>query len=241
MANVLFTRTSDPSSKPITDGQLIFDTSGNGKMYLDVGDKRLEMGGAINIDSTLDPTSENPIQNKAVAGVMLSTLEEIDKVTSKGKLTDALATKELNKKVTDNYVSKGNILESLEEVTTATNAGFVPDALAIKELDTDLQGQIDTLNDNLETLNTTVEGKQTALKIWTNTFTNVTLKAGTYVKLGTAPSGIRPSNMISIFPYMFGNVPGSVVVELEDDGSIYAWSSDASFGNSSISVKIVYV
>ena len=33
MANVLFTRTSDPSSKPITDGQLIFDTSGNGKMY----------------------------------------------------------------------------------------------------------------------------------------------------------------------------------------------------------------
>ena len=159
MANVLFTRTSDPSSKPITDGQLIFDTSGNGKMYLDVGDKRLEMGGAINIDSTLDPTSENPIQNKAVAGVMLSTLEEIDKVTSKGKLTDALATKELNTKVTDletdvssltnDYISKGKILGSLEEVTTATNAGFVPDALAIKELDTDLQGQIDTLNNNL--------------------------------------------------------------------------------------------
>ena len=153
MANVLFTRTSDPSSKPITDGQLIFDTSGNGKMYLDVGDKRLEMGGAINIDSTLDPTSENPIQNKAVAGVMLSTLKEIDKVTSKGKLTDALATKELNTKVsslTDDYVSKGKILKSLEEVTATTNAGFVPDALAIKELDTDLQGQIDTLNSNLK-------------------------------------------------------------------------------------------
>ena len=160
MANVLFTRTSDPSSKPITDGQLIFDTSGNGKMYLDVGDKRLEMGGAINIDSTLDPTSENPIQNKAVAGVMLSTLEEIDKVTSKGKLTDALATKELNTKVTDletdvssltnDYISKGKILGSLEEVTTATDSGFVPDALAIKELDTDLQGQIDTLNSDLK-------------------------------------------------------------------------------------------
>ena len=158
MANVLFTRTSDPSSKPITDGQLIFDTSGNGKMYLDNGTTRLEMGGAINVDATLDATSTNPIQNKAVAGVMLSTLEEIDKVTSKGKLTDALATKELNTKVTDletdvsslkdDYVSKGKILGSLEEVTTATNAGFVPDALAIKELDTDLQGQIDTLNRN---------------------------------------------------------------------------------------------
>ena len=244
MANVLFTRTSDPSSKPITDGQLIFDTSGNGKMYLDVGDKRLEMGGAINIDSTLDPTSENPIQNKAVAGVMLSTLKEIDKVTSKGKLTDALATKELNTKVTDletdissltdDYISKGKILGSLEEVTTATDSGFVPDALAIKELDTDLQGQINTLN-------TTVEGKQTALKTWTHTFTNVTLKAGTYVKLGTAPSGIRPANMISIFPYMFGNTSASVVVELENDGFIYAFSSDATSGNSSISVKIVYV
>ena len=97
------------------------------------------------------------------------------------------------------------------------------------------------LNSNLETLNTTVEGKQTALKTWTTTFTNVTLKAGTYVKLGTAPSGIRPANMISIFPYMFGNVPGSVVVELENDGGIYAWSSDASSGNSSMSIKIVYV
>ena len=97
------------------------------------------------------------------------------------------------------------------------------------------------LNSNLETLNTTVEGKQTALKTWTKTFTNVTLKAGTYVKLGVAPSAIRPANMISIFPYMFGNPSASVVVELENDGFIYAFSSDASFGNSSISVKIVYV
>ena len=107
-------------------------------------------------------------------------------------------------------------------------------------LDT-LGSEINALNSNLDTLNTAVKGKQTALKIWTTTFTNVTLKAGTYVKLGTAPSGIRPANMISIFPYMFGNVPASVVVELEIDGNIYAWSSDASAGNSSMSIKIVYV
>ena len=107
-------------------------------------------------------------------------------------------------------------------------------------LDT-LGSEINALNNNLDTLNTAVKGKQTALKTWTTTFTNVTLKAGTYVKLGTAPSGIRPANMISIFPYMFGNVPGSVVIELENDGSIYAWSSDASLGNSSMSIKIVYV
>ena len=107
-------------------------------------------------------------------------------------------------------------------------------------LDT-LGSEINALNNNLDTLNTAVKGKQTALKTWTTTFTNVTLKAGTYVKLGTAPSGIRPANMISIFPYMFGNVPSSVVIELENDGSIYAWSSDASLGNSSMSIKIVYV
>lgn len=46
MVNVLFSRTNDPNTKPITDGQLIFDTSGNGKMYLDNGSTRLEMGGA---------------------------------------------------------------------------------------------------------------------------------------------------------------------------------------------------
>ena len=67
MANVLFSRTSDPSSKPITDGQLIFDTSGNGKMYLDNGTERLEMGGSMSVDSVLNAESTNPIQNKAVA------------------------------------------------------------------------------------------------------------------------------------------------------------------------------
>lgn len=112
MANVLFSRTSDPSSKPITDGQLIFDTSGNGKMYLDVGSERMEMGGARTIDPVLNSSSENPIQNKAVAGVML---------------------------------------DNMTDVNAVTGSGFLPDALAIKELDTDLQGQINTLNSNLDT------------------------------------------------------------------------------------------
>ena len=101
MANVLFTRTSDPNSKPVTDGQLIFDTSGNGKMYLDNGTDRLEMGGALTVDATLSKTSTNPVQNKAVAGVMLDTLSDIGNVTSKGFLTDALAVKELNTNVNE--------------------------------------------------------------------------------------------------------------------------------------------
>ena len=101
MANVLFTRTSDPNSKPVTDGQLIFDTSGNGKMYLDNGTDRLEMGGAVTVDATLSKTSTNPVQNKAVAGVMLDTLSDIGNVTSKGFLTDALAVKQLNTNVNE--------------------------------------------------------------------------------------------------------------------------------------------
>ena len=103
MANVLFTRknASEIPNVPITDGQLIFDTSGNGKMYLDNGTDRLVMGGALTVDATLSKTSTNPVQNKAVAGVMLDTLSDIGNVTSKGFLTDALAVKQLNTNVNE--------------------------------------------------------------------------------------------------------------------------------------------
>lgn len=45
MANVLFTRTDNPDSKPIKDGQIIFSTKGDGNIYLDNGVKRLKLGG----------------------------------------------------------------------------------------------------------------------------------------------------------------------------------------------------
>ena len=111
MANVLFTRknASEIPNVPITDGQLIFDTSGNGKMYLDNGTNRLEMGGALTVDATLSKTSTNPVQNKAVAGVMLDTLSDIGNVTSKGFLTDALAVKELNTNVNELNNSFGGL------------------------------------------------------------------------------------------------------------------------------------
>ena len=104
MSNVLFTRDTltnieDSSLHPITDGQLLFDTSGSGKMYMDVETQRLEMGGAITVDSQLNSTSTNPIQNKAVGGVMLSTLDEVNATTSKGFITDALATRALAQKI----------------------------------------------------------------------------------------------------------------------------------------------
>ena len=119
MANVLFSRTDSPSTKPITDGQIIFDTSGNGKMYLDNGTTRLEMGGAINVDATLDANSTNPIQNKGVAGVMLSELEEVRGVTKKGFLTDALATKTLDAKIGTTDISSigdGTVTGAISDV-----------------------------------------------------------------------------------------------------------------------------
>lgn len=124
MENVLFTRSSTPSDEPIVDGQLIFDTSGTGKMYLDNGTDRLEMGGAMNVDSTLSKTSTNPIQNKAVAGVMLENLTDIDTVTTSGFLTDALATKELHTEVNEiNSNLKSNTIYISDEVEIGTWMG----------------------------------------------------------------------------------------------------------------------
>lgn len=100
MANetVLFKRgdSATITSTPVTDGQILFDTSGNGKMYLDNGTDRLEMGGAITVDQTLSKLSTNPIANKGVAGVMLDSLDDVKNVTSKGFLVDALPIKELD-------------------------------------------------------------------------------------------------------------------------------------------------
>ena len=109
MANVLFTRKSGKSAidnVPIIDGQLLFDTSGNGKMYLDNGTNRLEMGGSVTVDSKINKTSTNPIQNKAVGGVMLSKLSDVANTTTEGFITDALATKELNNKLSNVFKAK---------------------------------------------------------------------------------------------------------------------------------------
>ena len=125
MANVLFSRTDSPSTKPITDGQIIFDTSGNGKMYLDNGTTRLEMGGVINVDATLDANSTNPIQNKGVAGVMLGELEEIRGTTKKGFLTDALATKTLDAKIGTTDISSigdGTVTGAISDVNRKLEA-----------------------------------------------------------------------------------------------------------------------
>lgn len=100
MANesVLFKRGDSDviTSTPVIDGQILFDTSGNGKMYLDNGTDRLAMGGAITVDASLSKTSTNAIQNKAVTGNILNSLTEVDAATQQNTIAGALALKEAN-------------------------------------------------------------------------------------------------------------------------------------------------
>ena len=100
MANesVLFKRgdSATITSTPVIDGQILFDTSGNGKMYLDNGTDRLEMGGAVTVDDALSKTSTNAVQNKAVTGNILNSLTEVDAATQKNTMAGALALKEAN-------------------------------------------------------------------------------------------------------------------------------------------------
>lgn len=100
MANesVLFKRgdSATITSTPVTDGQILFDTSGNGKMYLDNGTDRLEMGGAVTVDASLSKTSTNAVQNKAVTGNILNSLEEVSAATQQNTIAGALALKEAN-------------------------------------------------------------------------------------------------------------------------------------------------
>lgn len=130
MSNILFSRTDSPNSKSIIDGQVIFDTSGNGKMYLDVGTKRLSVGGALDVDTKLDANSTNPIQNKGVAGVMIDNLVDVKNTTSKGFLTDVLATKELSTKV-----------ETLESEVGTTDISDIGDG-TIKGSISDINGKL---------------------------------------------------------------------------------------------------
>ena len=83
---------------PIVDGQILItiDEGDDNKIYMDYGSQRITIGSnGRPIDEVLNAESDNPIANKAVAGVMLQTMEQIQAVTKSGFLADAKAIKEL--------------------------------------------------------------------------------------------------------------------------------------------------
>ena len=88
---------------PIVDGQILItiDKGDDNKVYMDYGNQRITIGNGRPIDGVLNAESDNPISNKAVAGVMLQTMEQIQAVTKSGFLADAKAIKELAESVTN--------------------------------------------------------------------------------------------------------------------------------------------
>ena len=139
MANetVLFKRgdSATITSTPVTDGQILFDTSGNGKMYLDNGTDRLEMGGAITVDASLSKTSTNAIQNKAVTGNILNSLAEVSAATQQNTIAGALALKEVNSSLNNLsiYADMNNVIQDMESSGTynITEDGIVIGYLSI--------------------------------------------------------------------------------------------------------------
>lgn len=79
-------------------GQVLFSTdqTPNDKIYFDKdATTRIVIGGKDEVDTTLNASSNNPVANSAVAGVMLTTMNEVNAVTQSGTLVDSLALKQL--------------------------------------------------------------------------------------------------------------------------------------------------
>ena len=68
------------------------DQTPNDKIYFDKdATTRIVIGGKDEVDTTLNANSNNPVANSAVAGVMLTTMNEVNAVTQSGTLVDSLA------------------------------------------------------------------------------------------------------------------------------------------------------
>lgn len=79
-------------------GQILFSTdqNPNDKIYFDKdATTRIQIGGKDAVDTVLNANSNNPIANSGVAGVMLTTLNEVNAVTQSGTIVDSLALKQL--------------------------------------------------------------------------------------------------------------------------------------------------
>ena len=92
-------------------GQILFSTdqTPNDKIYFDKdATTRIQIGGKDAIDTVLDANSNNPIANSGVAGVMLTTLNEVNAVTQSGTIVDSLALKQLATIVTNLQTTVNN-------------------------------------------------------------------------------------------------------------------------------------
>lgn len=114
------------------EGQLLFSTdqTPNDKIYFDKDTStRIVIGGKDEVDTVLNPNSQNPVANSAVAGVMLQTVNEIESVTTNGQLVDALAVKTLINTVNNLQTQVNNYWETIYPVGSvyvSVNSSFNP-------------------------------------------------------------------------------------------------------------------
>lgn len=98
------------------EGQVLFSTdqTPNDKIYYDKDSAtRIPIGGKDEVDTTLNASSNNPIANSAIAGVMLTTMNEVNAVTQSGTLPDSLALKQLATTVANLQTSLNNYWQTI--------------------------------------------------------------------------------------------------------------------------------
>lgn len=114
------------------EGQILFSTdqTPNDKIYFDKDTTtRIVIGGKDVIDTTLDAKSNNPIANSGVAGVMLTTLNEVNAVTQSGTIVDSLALKQLATVVSNLQTTVNNYWKTIYPVGSvyiSVNSSFNP-------------------------------------------------------------------------------------------------------------------
>lgn len=115
-------------------GQILFSTdqNPNDKIYFDKdATTRIQIGGKDVIDTVLDANSNNPIANSGVAGVMLTTLNEVNAVTQSGTIVDSLALKQLATIVTNLQTTVNNYWETvfpIGYIYMTTSSSFDPNS-----------------------------------------------------------------------------------------------------------------
>lgn len=115
-------------------GQILFSTdqTPNDKIYFDKdATTRIQIGGKDAIDTVLDANSNNPIANSGVAGVMLTTLNEVNAVTQSGTIVDSLALKQLATSVTNLQTTVDNYWKTvfpIGYIYMTTSSSFDPNS-----------------------------------------------------------------------------------------------------------------
>ena len=88
-------------AEPIKDGNILFTTDQEkNKIYTDVGTRRIQIGGTVDVDTELSTTSTNPVANRVITKALLDGTVDVDtelSETSTNPVENRVITKALHK------------------------------------------------------------------------------------------------------------------------------------------------